>query len=217
MHIHKEGFFSITLAFLLHGIFLTYLYFVNDILSVILSIVSGLALLGIVGFFRIPKREHPIKSESILAPCDGKVVAVEEIEPDEYFAEKRLQISVFMSVFDVHVNLNPVTGRIVYNNYHPGKHLVAWHPKSSNDNERHVVVYQLSNGREIMAKQIAGALARRIVNYLPVGTYGIQGDEMGFIKFGSRVDLILPTDIDVNVVIGEKVKGGITALAFWKS
>jgi phosphatidylserine decarboxylase len=149
-----------------------------------------------------------------VAPCDGTVVVIEEVQPDEYFKDKRLQLSIFMSPLNVHVNRNPVSGEVLYSKYHPGKYLVAWHPKSSTDNERHSVVYRQGD-KEMLVKQIAGALAKRIVNYLKAGDKVQQGAEMGFIKFGSRVDLILPLDTKVEVKINQKVKGGVTVLGRW--
>lgn len=142
-------------------------------------------------FFRIPNRKLTIEENGIIAPADGKVVVIEEVQADEYFTDRRIQVSIFMSPLNVHVNRNPVSGEIVYNQYHKGKYLVAWHPKSSTENERHSVVYK-KNGKEILVKQIAGALAKRICNYLQAGQEVKQTEEMGFIKFGSRVDLLLP-------------------------
>ena len=148
----------------------------------------------------------------MIAPADGKVVVIEETVDVEYFKDKRLQVSIFMSPANVHVNRNPITGEVVYNQYHKGKYLVAWHPKSSTDNERHSVV--IKNGdKEILVKQIAGALAKRIVNYLQVGQKVKQTDEMGFIKFGSRVDLLLPISTQINVQLNQVVQGGVTIIA----
>lgn len=171
-------------------------------------------LIFILSFFRIPNRTYTEGEDMIVAPCDGTVVVIEEVEADEYFKDKRLQISIFMSPLNVHVNRNPVSGEVVYSQYHPGKYLVAWHPKSSTDNERHSVVYK-QHGKEMLVKQIAGALAKRIVNYLKPGDKVLQGAEMGFIKFGSRVDLLLPLDTKVEVKINQKVKGGVTVLGKW--
>ncbi|HVG12759.1 MAG TPA: phosphatidylserine decarboxylase family protein, partial [Flavisolibacter sp.] len=168
----------------------------------------------ILSFFRIPKRTHAEGEDLIVAPCDGTVVVIEEVQADEYFTDKRLQLSIFMSPLNVHVNRNPVTGEVAYSQYHKGKYLVAWHPKSSTDNERHSVVYR-QHGKEMLVKQIAGALAKRIVNYLKPGDQVMQGAEMGFIKFGSRVDLLLPLDAQVDVKINQKVKGGVTVLGKW--
>jgi len=142
------------------------------------------------------------------------VVVIEEVEADEYFKDRRLQLSIFMSPLNVHVNRNPVSGAVTYSQYHKGKYLVAWHPKSSTENERHSVAYK-AGGKELLVKQIAGALAKRIVNYLKPGDEVVQGSEMGFIKFGSRVDLLLPLDARIEVKINQKVKGGITVLARW--
>lgn len=219
MKLHREGKGPITFAscvFLVcNGLVFVFmnntLWYIQGFIFLLTAVLMGL----VVFFFRIPKRIL-IKGEScIQAPCDGTVVVIEEVEPDEYFSEKRLQISVFMSVLNVHVNLNPIDGEIVYSQYHKGKNLVAWHPKSSTENERHSVVYKHVNGKEVLAKQIAGALANRIVNYLPYGTTAVQTEEMGFIKFGSRVDLLLPLDCSVKVQLGDKVQGGITTLARW--
>ena len=155
------------------------------------------------------------KSENaIVAPADGKVVVIEEVQADEYFNDRRIQVSIFMSPLNVHVNRNPVSGEVAYSEYHKGKYLVAWHPKSSTENERHTVVYR-KDGKEILIKQIAGAVAKRIVNYLHAGQPVKQSDEMGFIKFGSRVDLLLPLDAKIKVKIGDKPKGGVTVVAEW--
>ncbi len=153
-----------------------------------------------------------IQDNAIIAPADGEVVVIEEVQADEYFTDRRIQVSIFMSPLNVHVNRNPVSGEVMYSQYHPGKYLVAWHPKSSTENERHSVVVR-SNGKEILVKQIAGALAKRIVNYLQPGQHVKQTDEMGFIKFGSRVDLLLPLDAKVQVKMGDKPKGGVTVIA----
>ena len=216
MTIHKEGYVSIALAaivFLLLNILLR--YFLMDSLPwlcYLFSILSVAFVLFVVSFFRIPSRVLTIKDGQIISPADGKVVVIEDAVDEEYFKEKRLQISVFMSPLNVHVNRNPMDGEVVYNKYHKGKFLVAWDPKSSTDNERHSVV--LKNGNvEILVKQIAGAVARRIVNYLEVGNKVKQTDEYGFIKFGSRVDVLLPIGTKVNVVLNEHVKGGVTVLA----
>jgi len=171
-------------------------------------------LIFLVSFFRIPKRNLTTREDAIVAPADGKVVAIEEVQADEYFNDRRIQVSIFMSPLNVHVNRNPVSGDVTYSQYHKGKYLVAWHPKSSTENERHTVVYK-KNGREILVKQIAGALAKRIVNYLQPGQQVVQSNEMGFIKFGSRVDLLLPLDAKVQVKIGDTPQGGVTVVATW--
>lgn len=183
------------------------------------SLVMGLTLLitisfwiFILSFFRIPSRVHTIQEGAVVAPADGEVVVIEEVQADEYFSDRRIQVSIFMSPLNVHVNRNPVSGEVVYSQYHPGKYLVAWHPKSSTENERHSVVYK-TQGKEILVKQIAGALAKRIVNYLKPGQQVKQTEEMGFIKFGSRVDLLLPLDAKILVKLGDKPQGGVTVLA----
>jgi phosphatidylserine decarboxylase len=216
MRIHKEGFATIILCTLVFAaINLTSFYFLHTSLWnwIILAASFGL-LVFIFSFFRIPHRLFDASGDSVVSPCDGTVVVIEEVQPDEYFTDKRLQLSIFMSPLNVHVNRNPVSGEVVYSKYHPGKFLVAWHPKSSTDNERHSVVYNC-DGREVLTKQIAGALAKRIVNYLKPGMQVEQGAEMGFIKFGSRVDLFLPIDAEVQVALNQKVKGGVTVLAKW--
>jgi phosphatidylserine decarboxylase len=183
------------------------------------SLVMGLILLitfsfwiFILSFFRIPSRVHTIQEGAVVAPADGEVVVIEEVQADEYFSDRRIQVSIFMSPLNVHVNRNPVSGEVLYSQYHPGKYLVAWHPKSSTENERHSVVYK-TQGKEILVKQIAGALAKRIVNYLKPGQQVKQTEEMGFIKFGSRVDLLLPLDAKILVKLGDKPQGGVTVLA----
>ena len=168
----------------------------------------------IISFFRIPKRTWTIRENAIVAPADGKVVAIEEVQADEYFNDRRIQVSIFMSPLNVHVNRNPVNGEVTYNKYHKGKYLVAWHPKSSIENERQTVVYR-RDGKELLVKQIAGAVAKRIINYLQTGQKVEQCAEMGFIKFGSRVDLLLPLDAQIKVRIGDKPKGGVTVIAEW--
>jgi phosphatidylserine decarboxylase len=216
MTIHKEGYASIafvSIVFIVLNIILR--YFLMDAapwLCYLFSILSFAFVLFIISFFRIPNRTLTISNGQIISPADGKVVVIEETVDEEYFKGKRLQISVFMSPLNVHVNRNPMDGEVVYNKYHKGKFLVAWDPKSSTDNERQSTV--LKNGNvEILVKQIAGAVARRIVNYLEVGNKVKQTDEYGFIKLGSRVDLLLPIGTKVNVQLNEAVRGGVTVLA----
>ncbi len=167
----------------------------------------------ILQFFRIPLFEVQKNPKQVLAPADGKVVVIEETEETEYLKSRRKQISIFMSPINVHVNRMPVAGAISYFKYHPGKYLVAWHPKSSTENERTTVVAKMNNGKEILFRQIAGALARRIKWYIKEGQQLAQGDEFGFIKFGSRVDIFLPVDAKVLVAVGEVTKGGKTVIA----
>lgn len=216
MTIHREGYKTIALTTLLVGLLnLSIFWFWGSSLmwlcSLILIITVGLWLF-IISFFRIPTRQYTRGDDKVVSPCDGKVVVIEETADPEYFKDKRIQVSIFMSPANVHVNRNPVSGNVVYNQYHKGKYLVAWHPKSSTENERHSVVIKTGN-TEILVKQIAGALAKRIVNYLQVGEQVTQGEEMGFIKFGSRVDLLLPVGTQINVSLNEVVKGGVSIIA----
>ncbi|MGN6400674.1 MAG: phosphatidylserine decarboxylase family protein, partial [Flavisolibacter sp.] len=215
MKIHKEGFATILISTIVAAvvILLTVLLIMPRFPIVGWIIAVGMVglLIFILSFFRIPNREHVAGEDLVVAPCDGTVVVIEEVQPDEYFEDKRLQVSIFMSPLNVHVNRNPVSGEVMYSQYHKGKYLVAWHPKSSTDNERHSVVYK-QHGKEVLVKQIAGALAKRIVNYLKPGDKVLQGAEMGFIKFGSRVDLLLPLDTKIEVKINQKVKGGVTVI-----
>jgi phosphatidylserine decarboxylase len=218
MTIHKEGYPTIAwTAIIVVVINLLSFYFLSfdmPALTAIISIATLGLFLFIISFFRIPKRQLTKNDNAVIAPADGKVVAIEEVQADEYFTDRRIQVSIFMSPLNVHVNRNPVTGEVAYSQYHKGKYLVAWHPKSSTENERHTVVYR-RNGKEVLTKQIAGALAKRIVNYLQTGQKVQQGEEMGFIKFGSRVDLLLPLDAKIKVKIGDEPKGGVTVVAEW--
>ena len=218
MTIHKEGYKSIAIAAIIFGIIniLSFylLSFDYPIISWAVFIITLALLIFVISFFRIPNRKFEFVSDTVVAPCDGVVVAIEEVEADEYFNDKRIQVSIFMSPLNVHVNRNAVSGEVLYSEYHKGKYLVAWHPKSSTENERHSVVYKTGN-REILVKQIAGAVAKRIVNYLKPGQMAVQGEEMGFIKFGSRVDLLLPLDAEITVKLKENTKAGISLIAKW--
>jgi len=218
MTIHREGYRSIAIGTILFGtINLIVFFFLGSTMmwfcGVVFFISLGL-LLFLVSFFRIPARKLTRDDNCIIAPADGKVVVIEETTDGEYFKDRRLQVSIFMSPANVHVNRNPVSGEVIYNQYHKGKYLVAWHPKSSTENERHSVVIRNGN-RQVLVKQIAGALAKRIVNYLETGQKVEQTAEMGFIKFGSRVDLLLPPGTRVNVELNQVVKGGVTVIATW--
>ncbi|MCF3109963.1 phosphatidylserine decarboxylase family protein [Niabella sp. CC-SYL272] len=219
MTLHREGSTTITISTILFLIvsfvFYYFLFQAYPVIFWILEIALVVVFALIISFFRIPARNYTVDDAAIIAPCDGKVVVIEEVEADEYFEDRRIQVSIFMSPLNVHVNRNPVKGEIVYNQYHKGKYLVAWHPKSSTENERHSNVYRHSSGKEVLTKQIAGALAKRIVNYNEVGKKVNQNDEMGFIKFGSRVDLLLPLDATINVKIGDVAVGGVTVIARW--
>ena len=216
MTIHREGYKSIALATIifiaLNLIFFRFFGASLLWLCIALFVITLGLVLFVVSFFRIPVRKLTISNGQIISPADGKVVVIEETVDDEYFKKKMLQVSVFMSPLNVHVNRNPIDGEIVYNQYHKGKYLVAWNPKSSTENERHSVVIKNGN-TEILVKQIAGAVARRIVNYLEVGNKVKQTEEYGFIKFGSRVDLLLPIGTKINVGLNEVVQGGVTVLA----
>jgi phosphatidylserine decarboxylase len=216
MTIHKEGTPTILIIFAFCAA-VTYagFHFLGEHLSWLAWILAILAFgffVFIVSFFRIPARKHTIDATAIVAPADGKVVVIEEMHDIEYFNERRLQVSIFMSPLNVHVNRNPMDGEVLYSKYHPGKFLVAWDPKSSTDNERHSVVLR-NEQVTILVKQIAGALARRIVNYLNAGDKVKQTEEFGFIKFGSRVDILLPPGTKVNVRMGDVVQGGVTVIA----
>lgn len=218
MKIHKEGFRTIAVSTLIAAVIVVLTVLLVMPAYPLLGWITVMAILGLVifilSFFRIPARTHADGEDLIVSPCDGTVVVIEEVEADEYFKDRRLQLSIFMSPLNVHVNRNPVSGKVMYSQYHKGKYLVAWHPKSSTDNERHSVVYK-SGEKEMLVKQIAGALAKRIVNYLKPGDSVKQAEEMGFIKFGSRVDLLLPLGTKIEVGLNQKVKGGVTVLAKW--
>ncbi len=218
MTIHKEGYPTIAWSVIIFSVInLLSFYLISfdyPLITAIIAIVTFGILLFLISFFRIPKRVPTINDNAIVAPADGKVVVIEEVQADEYFTDRRIQVSIFMSPLNVHVNRNPISGDVAYSQYHKGKYLVAWHPKSSTENERHSVVYR-KDGKEILVKQIAGAVAKRIVNYLQPGQKVKQAEEMGFIKFGSRVDLLLPLDAKINVKIGDKPQGGVTVIAEW--
>jgi phosphatidylserine decarboxylase len=216
MTFHKEGIPSliITIVFITLLNIVTH-YFFNDY-SIILFIgylLSAFLLITILQFFRSPSRNFLQKEGTIISPADGKVVVIEEVEENEYFHEKRLQVSVFMSPVNVHLNRYPISGKLKYFKYHPGLYLVAWHPKSSTENERTTIVVEDKKGRSVLYRQIAGAMARRIVFFGKEDTEVKQTDECGFIKFGSRVDLLLPLDVKLNVKLNDKVKGGISSIA----
>ena len=183
------------------------------ILFWIIELVLLVFLVLVVQFFRVPKRDCAYSENDIVCPADGKVVVVEEVEENEYFKDKRIQISIFMSPLNVHANFFPISGETKYVKYHSGLFLVAWHPKSSTDNERSTIVVKHTNGKEILFRQIAGAVARRICYYAQVGKDAKQGEEFGFIKFGSRIDVFLPIDSKIDVKIGDSVKAKLTRLA----
>lgn len=216
MTIHKEGYSSLAITILFIFVLNAAIHFYLPLahgLQWFIYIVSFVLFVIILQFFRSPSITIAQDEKQVLCPADGKVVVIEETTETEYLKDKRIQISVFMSPINVHINRNPISGVIKYFKYHPGKYLVAWHPKSSTENERTTVVTENSAGTQILFRQIAGALARRIVWYGKEGDKVQQGDQFGFIKFGSRVDVFLPLGTKVNVAIGEVVKGGKTVLA----
>ena len=218
MTIHKEGYRTIAICTIIFAALnLVSFYFISfsqPWLSWVIFIISLALLLFIISFFRVPSRVLAVSENYIVCPADGKVVVIEEINDDEYFHGRRIQVSIFMSPANVHRNVNAISGEVIYNQYHKGKYLVAWNPKSSTENERHSVVVKNNKG-EILVKQIAGALAKRIVNYLSVGQQVKQSEEMGFIKFGSRVDVLLPPGTALRVSLNQRVQGGVTVLAEW--
>ncbi|WP_378186939.1 phosphatidylserine decarboxylase family protein [Aquimarina sp. W85] len=211
---HKEGFKIISVALVIFlGINVaSYVAIQLEEIQLAILVVSFAFLLLILQFFRNPKRKITLSDTTVVSPVDGKVVVIEEVFEKEYFNEKRLQVSIFMSPINVHVTRHPIGGKVVFSKYHPGKFLVAWHPKSSEENERTTVVVK-NNSTEILYRQIAGALAKRIVNYAIEGEKVTQGSDSGFIKFGSRVDVFLPIGTKVNVSLNEKVRGGESIIA----
>ena len=192
---------------------LAYSYVDNRTAALLLALASFVLFILVVQFFRIPNRLLTTGETQVIAPADGTIVVIEETEEGEYFKARRRQISIFMSPLNVHVNRNPVSGIVRYFKYYPGKYLVAWHPKSSTENERTTVVIESASGAKVLMRQIAGAVARRIIWYVKEGQPVEQGQEMGFIKFGSRVDVYLPLDAEIRVKIGDRTKGGVTVLA----
>lgn len=212
---HKEGAKIILISTSLTVvIFLLSHKFVDILwLEKTIQLVTLFFLIMILQFFRNPKRTVELNENHIIAPVDGKVVVIEEVFEPEYFKDKRLQVSIFMSPINVHVTRYAMSGKINFSKYHPGKYLVAWHPKASTENERTTVVIENNSFGEILYRQIAGALAKRIVNYAETGTQVVQGEDAGFIKFGSRVDLYLPLGTKINVKLNEKAVGGKTIIA----
>lgn len=216
MTIHKEGYTTIALTILFIFIinaFVDYKYYDVTWLRWFIYIFSAALFLIVLQFFRNPSRSFAAGENLVICPADGKVVVIEETEEGEYFKDKRLQVSIFMSPVNVHINRNPISGVVKFFKYHPGKYLAAWNPKSSTENERTTTVVEHKNGAPILFRQIAGALARRIVWYVKEGDQVVQAEQFGFIKFGSRVDVFLPVGTKVNVELNQVVKGGITTLA----
>jgi len=215
MGIHKEGRVSIAIVIALVALMVVCDHFFNPPLwfRMMLYSCSVFMLIAILQFFRKPERRVIKDENNLLSPADGKVVAIEEVQEDEFFKDKRIQISIFMSPVNVHINWSPFTGIIKYIKYHPGKYLVAWHPKSSTENERTTLVIE-SKSMTVMIRQIAGAVARRIVYYLKEGQTIEQAKEIGFIKFGSRVDVLLPIGTKIAVKLGQQVRGTQTVIAY---
>ena len=215
MILHKEGTKIIVFTvLLLSAINLTFFQFVDvPFLNYILLSISVVFLVLVLNFFRVPLRKVTINDKNILAPSDGKLVVIEQVQEDEYLKENCIQLSIFMSPLNVHKQWFPINGKVEYTKYHPGKYLVAWHPKSSTENERSTTVISSNNGTKILFRQIAGAVARRICNYANLGETITQKDEAGFIKFGSRVDVFVPINATIKVKIGDKIIGGQTILA----
>ena len=212
---HKEGFKIIIATFFIMILMALWAEYLIDLVYIKKGIqVLGLVLLVVVlQFFRNPKRATPKNDKHIIAPVDGKIVVIEEVFEKEYFKDTRLQVSIFMSPINVHVTRYAIGGKVVFSKYHPGKFLVAWHPKSSEENERTTVVLENKSVGQILYRQIAGALARRIVNYAEAGMEVTQGEDAGFIKFGSRVDLFLPVGTKINLELNQVVKGGVDCIA----
>ena len=220
MTIHKEGYTSIALCILFIFVLNALVHYLlpnTAWFTWIIYILSFALFVIILQFFRSPAITVVMNDQHVICPADGKVVVIEETEETEFLKDKRIQVSVFMSPINVHINRNPISGIVKYYRYHPGKFLVAWHPKSSTENERTTVVIENKAGVSVLFRQIAGALARRIVCYSKEGQQAVQGEEFGFIKFGSRVDLFLPLGTEIKVGLGETVKGGITVLAHLKN
>ncbi|WP_295768026.1 phosphatidylserine decarboxylase family protein [uncultured Mucilaginibacter sp.] len=216
MTFHKEGYTSMALCILFIFVLnaLVHFYYPEAaVLKWFIYIISFLLFVIILQFFRSPKFAVTTHDEHVICPADGKVVVIEEVDEPEFLKDKRIQVSVFMSPVNVHVNRNPIAGVVSYFKYHPGKYLVAWHPKSSTENERTTIAIESKTGVTVLFRQIAGALARRIVWYVKEGQQVEQGEQFGFIKFGSRVDIFLPLGTKINVNLGDKVKGGRTVLA----
>jgi phosphatidylserine decarboxylase len=212
---HKEGAQSILMGtvFTALVLLLSDKFIDTNWIKMTVQIIAFLLLIIILQFFRNPKRNFILDENQILSPVDGKVVVIEEVYEGEYFKEKRIQVSIFMSPINVHVTRYALGGLVKFSKYHPGKFLVAWHPKSSEENERTTIVIENKNFGEVLYRQIAGALARRIVNYAKEGQQVRQGDDAGFIKFGSRVDIFLPLGTPINVVLNQKAIGGKTIIA----
>lgn len=215
MKIHKEGYTIILITLLIATALFALNYFLLIDYPIFFWLLNAFILVMlylVIQFFRVPKRTSPTGENLIICPADGKVVVIEEVLETEYFNDKRIQISIFMSPMNVHANWNPISGTTKYYKYHPGKFLVAWHPKSSTENERSTVVVEHKNGKEVLFRQVAGAVARRIVCYAKEGEKVDAGEEFGFIKFGSRIDVFLPIGTTLNIKLDDVVQGKTTVL-----
>ncbi len=219
MSIHKEGYKIILITFILLAAlsFLTWYFIPSIILQIILYFGFLIEFIWTISFFRVPNRIINTNENHILSSADGKIVTVEEVTETEFFKDKRIMVSVFMSPFNIHVNWYPFKGKVIYTKYHEGKYLAAYNPKSSTDNERNSIVVENNNGKAILIRQIAGVMARRIISYAKKDDRINQGGEFGIIRFGSRVDFFLPLDMVVNVKIGDKVSAQTTVIAYFKS
>ncbi|MEY3849769.1 MAG: hypothetical protein RJA38_210 [Bacteroidota bacterium] len=218
MTIHKEGFKILGGTLLISTILVgsAFLLFDAALIWILTAIACGIVFLLFLQFFRLPHRVNRASENELVAPCDGKVVVIEEVEEPEYFQGKRIQVSIFMSPLNVHANWTPCSGEVKYLKYHPGLFLVAWHPKSSTENERTTIVVEHSPGKDVLLRQVAGAVARRIVWYVNAGDKLNTNDQFGFIKFGSRVDLYFPLGTEIVANINDVTKGNETVIARWK-
>ncbi len=218
MTIHKEGFKILGGTLLVSTMLVggAFLLFDAALIWKLTAIACGIVFLLFLQFFRLPYRENRASGNELVAPCDGKVVVIEEVEEPEYFQGKRIQVSIFMSPLNVHANWTPCSGEVKYFKYHPGLFLVAWHPKSSTENERTTVVIEHAPGKDVLLRQVAGAVARRIVWYVNAGDKLNTNDQFGFIKFGSRVDLYFPLGTEIVANIDDVTKGNETVIARWK-
>ena len=213
---HKEGYkiITITMVVMALGIIAAGELIPNLYIQKTIQVILLILTLLVLQFFRNPKRNTVSNPNHIIAPVDGEVVVIEEVEENEYFKDKRRQISIFMTPLNVHVTRYPISGKVLFSKYHPGKYLIASHPKASTENERTTIVVENETVGAILYRQVAGAVARRIVNYAEVGDDAIQGTDAGFIKFGSRVDIYVPLDMKIEVKLGDKVRGGERVIAF---
>ena len=218
MTLHREGtsiiLISLAISMALGVLNWVYLFPISNILGSCFFLLLLVMLVLVIQFFRIPKRQNTYEPKEITCPADGKVVVIEETTETEYFKDKRIQVSIFMSPLNVHANYYPIKGTLPFVKYHPGKFLVAWHPKSSTDNERTTIVVKNEDDKEILIRQIAGAVARRICYYGQANDKVEQAGELGFIKFGSRVDLFLPLETKINVKLGQNVQAKLTSIGF---